>query len=275
MMQLAIIDDAVVYIYALSLLFYVSNCFYRNPGAKRMGAGLLACSLLLMLVIFGIRIMDEGLSALFSTYDYLQLVSLCLMLASIILTFLPLTELAVMLVSLIGFVLLIASRLGSPEGQQAYVSGYTLHSLLTLHIVLAGVSFAALTLATVLAVLYLFLHHRLKEKKWGDILRRLPSLESLDSYIPAAVLWGVSLLAVSLLIAGAIMVREEDWAGFLDFKLVLTFAGFVIYLLYFAIRRHKRATGVSMAKWVLLGYAVLIMNFLSNSISALHSWNWR
>ncbi|WP_238996734.1 cytochrome c biogenesis protein CcsA [Paenibacillus pinistramenti] len=274
-MQLAIIDDAVIYIYALSLLFYFSNCFYRNPGAKRMGAGLLACSLLLMLVIFGVRIAQEGLSAFFSTYDYLQLVALCLMAASIVLTFLPRSELAVMLISLIGFIGLLASRLGSSEGQEAYLHGYVLHSLLTLHIVLAGVSFAALTMAAVLAILYLFLHHRLKVKKWGDIMRRLPSLESLDSYIPAAVLWGVSLLAVSLLIAGAIIVREGTWGAFLDFKMLLTIGSFVVYLLYFAIRRHKRSTGVSMAKWVLLGYAVIIVSFLSNSFSAFHSWNWR
>jgi HemX protein len=274
-MQLAIIHDAVSYIYALSLLFYFSNCFYRNPGAKRMGAGLLACSVLLTCYGFGVRLYDQGLSAFFSAYDYLQLVSFCLMLASIVLTFLPRTELAVLLTSLVGFVLLLVGRLGFLDDEQPYLHGYALHSLLTLHIVLAGVSFAALTLASVLATLYLFLHHRLKVKKWGDMMRRLPSLETLDSYIPAAILWGVSLLAVSLVIAGAIIAMEGNWRSFFDFKVVLTFACFVVYLLYFMLRRYQRVTGVSMAKWVLVGYAVLIMNFLGNSWSAFHGWDWR
>ncbi|WP_223068245.1 cytochrome c biogenesis protein CcsA [Paenibacillus caui] len=275
MAQLVIIDDAAIYIYALSLLFYFSNCFRRNPGAKRMGAGLLACSMVLMLFAFGSRLQTEGVAALLSAYDYLQWVSFCLMLSSVFITFLPRTELAVLLVSLAGFVMLVANRLSFSDDQYPLVHGYTLHSMLTLHIVLAGVSFAALTLAAVFASMYLFLHHRLKTKKWSDTIRRLPSLEDLDSSMPGAVMWGVSLLSVSLLIAGVVMAKEGSLQSFLDLKVISTFVSLLVYLLYFIIRSYKRISGVSMAKWVLLGYAIVIVNFLSNSLSAFHSWNWR
>lgn len=275
MTLLAIFGDAAIYIFALSLLFFFSNCLHRNPGAKWMGAGLLGFCLLFVLTVFGVRLWRDGAEALFSVYDYLQLVSLLLMAAAIVFAFLPRTELSVLLISLVGFALLAVSRLGFSDERYPLLHGYTLHSLLTLHIVLAGVSFAALTLGAVFAVMYLFLHHRLKIKKWSDTIRRLPSLESLDRYMPAAVIWGVSLLAVSLLIAGIVIWEEQDWRAFLDFKSVTTCLSLIVYLLYFIIRRHKRSSGVYMAKWVLLGYAVIIVNILSNSLSAFHSWDWR
>lgn len=275
MALLAMLSDAVIYIFALSLLFFFANCLNRNPGAKWMGAGLLASSLLVMLLAFGFRIWDDGVDILFSAFDYLQLVSFLLMVAALVFAFFPKTELAVLLINLVAFVLLAVSRLGSQEQNGVQLHGYTLHSLLTLHIVLAGVSFVALTLGAVFAVLYLFLHHRLKKKKWSDTLRRLPSLESLDKYMPSAVIWGISLLAVSLLIAGIVILEERDWGAFLNLKVVSTFASFLVYLLYFIIRRHKRSSGTYMAKWVLLGYAIIIVNFLSNSLSGFHSWDWR
>ncbi|AWB47020.1 ABC transporter permease [Paenibacillus sp. CAA11] len=264
-----------IYIYALSLLFYFSNCMRRNPGAKRVGAGLLACVLLLQLAGFCLRFWKDGVEALFSPYDYLLLVSFSLGGAALVMTFFQKSELAAALVNVIGLLIMMVNRLSFSDQDYPLIHGYTVHGLLVLHVALAGISFAALSLAAVFAGLYLYLHRRLKVKKWSDTIRRLPSLETLDHYIPLSMMWGTSLLSVSLLIAGAVIATEGSWETLADLKVGITIAALGVYLLYFLGRHYKRYTGVRMAQWALVGYAVLIINFLMNSWSAFHSWNWR
>nr|WP_245339117.1 cytochrome c biogenesis protein CcsA [Paenibacillus shirakamiensis] len=256
----------------MSLLLYFSDCIRRNGSAKRMGAGLLVCVLLLQLFSFSMRFLHNGSGILFSNYDFFFLICISLVITALILTFLKKSEFTAFLINLIGFILTILNRLSSSSDAYALDHWHAVQGLLSLHIILAGLSYVAFTLSAVFAVMYWFLHRRLKLKKWNDTVRRFPSLEKLEKYVNVSMIWGTFLLAVSLSIAVSIVVAENRWDILEDMKVLFSFVALVIYLLYFAGRRMKRYTGMSMAKWALIGYIVTISNFLLNSWSAFHQW---
>ena len=147
-----------------------------------------------------------------------------------------------------------------------------MQGLLLLHVILAVLSFAAFTIAAVFAIMYLFLHRRLKEKKWSDTVRRLPSLEGMERTIYLNIAAGIPLLGVSLLVAVVSIVAEGRWILLLDTKVLFSGVSFCIFLYYFAARHYKRHSMTFMAWWVLLGYVFTIVNIWMNSVSDFHSW---
>ncbi|WP_244862603.1 cytochrome c biogenesis protein CcsA [Paenibacillus sp. J22TS3] len=240
-----------------------------------MGAGLLACVFVLQLASISIRLWQDGANILLSNYNYVLLICLSLVTAAFVLTFKQRTEFTVLLISLIGFVLTVLNRLSYRAVDYSIHHSQTFNGLISLHIALAVVSYAALTLSAVFAIMYLFLHRKLKRKKWNDTVRRLPSLEALEKYINISMRWGTSLLAVSLIVGVSAIVAEKRWELLADMKVAFTFVALVIYTVYFAGRRMQRYSGKVMANWAIIGYVVTIANFLLNSWSAFHQWTGR
>lgn len=174
--------DAGIYIYALSLLFFISDCIRRNQGAKRMGTGLLVVVGVLQGGALLIRAWQESMLPIFTPFDFLLLFSFSIVIAALILNWVQRSEFAVLLLGIIGFSAMVLNRLWFAAGNNPLRHWETVHGLLILHITLANLSFAVYTIAAVFAGMYLFLHRRLKGKKWSDTVRRLPSLELMDKY---------------------------------------------------------------------------------------------
>ncbi|MNR33544.1 Cytochrome C assembly protein [compost metagenome] len=123
--------------------------------------------------------------------------------------------------------------------------------------------------------MYLFLHTKLKNKKWNDRIRRLPSLETMDKYSYSAILAGVPLLIVSLLLAAMSIIAEGQTPLFQDSKVLTTLFGLGVYVIYIVLKRSGRRSGTLMARWAISGYAFIILNFLLNSLSEFHGWGGR
>ncbi|GAB6929340.1 cytochrome c biogenesis protein [Paenibacillus sp. JCM 10914] len=261
--------------YALSLLFYISDCISRNPVAKRIGTGLLAITALFQFAGIGIRAMEGGHFHLpvFTLFDFLFLLTFFITLTSIVLTYIKRSEFVALLVNLIGFTIMLVNRLWFTTSDNALYSWETEHRLLLVHIALASISFAALTLGAVLAAIYMFLHWKLKTKRWNDTVRRLPSLEKLDLYSYKALITGTSILVTSLLMAGLSVAVAGRWSLFLDIKVLSTLVALAMYIIYFVKRRIRKGTGREAAAWALIGYGFIILNFFLNSWSAFHSWS--
>lgn len=266
------IYDAGIYIYALSLLFFFSDCIRRNLSAKRMGTGLLIVVWLAQSVALGIRSWQEGRLPLFTLYDFLFIFSFSVVISSLCMSFFKRAEFAILLLSVIGFGVMVLNRLWFPVNDSELTSWEAVHGLLIFHIVLAILSFAAFTVAAVFAMMYLFLHRRLKGKKWDDTIRRLPSLEMMDKYSYYGMLVGTPLLCVSLIVAVLSIIAEGRFALFLDLKVLSTFVGLGIFIYYFIKKSSKQNSGTTMAKWALIGYSFIIFNFLFNLWSDFHWW---
>ncbi|MNM16781.1 Cytochrome c biogenesis protein CcsA [compost metagenome] len=266
------IYNAALLLYALSLLFYFSDCVKRNPERKRLGTGLLVMTGLLQSAGLGIRFYEVRGLPVFTPYDFLFGFSFTIVLVSLVLSLMKRSEFTVLLLGTAGFSVFLLNRFWLTAEDHKLQSWEAVHGWLSLHVILANLSFAALTLGAVFAVMYLFLHARLKHKKWSDPVRRLPSLEILDQYSYTSVLAGIPLLAGSLIVAGISIVSEGRLKLFLDLKVLSTLIGLGIYITYYVIRRSGRYSGIVIARWAVSGYGFIILNFLLNSWSRFHRW---
>ncbi|MCP1186268.1 cytochrome c biogenesis protein CcsA [Paenibacillus sp. 1781tsa1] len=258
--------------YALSLLFYFSDCIRRNAGAKRTGTGFLVVVGGLQVTHVILRMWTEGHFPIYTTFDFLFIFSFSIVLMSLVMTRIQRSEFVILLLNVVGFSVTVLNRLWFTAGEISLHNWQTVHGLLIMHITLANLGFAALTVATVFALLYLFLHHKLKKKKWNDTMRRLPSLEVIGKYMDGATLIGTPLLGVSVMLAVLSIVAERRWILLLDLKVIATGLAIAIYVGYFVFKRRKQFSTMIMARWTLIGYGLVIVSFLSNAYSAFHRW---
>lgn len=267
------IYDAALLLYALSLLFYFSDCLRRSPSGKRFGTGLLVVVGLLQMVGLGIRFVQEAGLPIFTPYDFLFWFSFSIVLISLVVAYRGRGEFTVLLLSGAGFSAFLLNRVWLTAADHTLQSWSAVHGWLAMHIILANLSFAALTLGTVFAILYLFLHDKLKSKQWSDRVRRLPSLDTLDKYSYTSILVGTPLLMGSLIVAGISIVIESRLTLLQDLKVLSTLIGLGIYICYLILKRSNRRSGVVMARFAVTGYGFIILNFLLNSWSELHRWS--
>ncbi|MFI2858134.1 cytochrome c biogenesis protein CcsA [Paenibacillus sp. JSM ZJ436] len=275
-MPLNYMYDIGIYIYALSLLFYISDCVHRNRTAKRTGAGLLAVAFAVQLLVTGVRLVGDSALPVLTTFDFLLFCSLSLTLTSLVITFMKRADLAPVILGIAGFCVTVFNRMIITTGfkpMEMWGMWSSVKGLLVLHITLASVSFTALMVGAAFAGMYLFLHSRLKTKKWNSLIRRLPSLEMLDRYSYAAILFGILLLVLSLTIAVISLIQEGQLSLLWDLKVITTFIVLCVYLNYFVRRTIQRRSGLETARWALIGLVFIVINFLLNAWSGFHGWS--
>lgn len=272
-MLLNLIYDVGICIYALSLLFYISDCVKRNRASKRIGTGFLVVAALFQFGALGIRVAETGTIPVFTSFDFLLLSSFSVTVTSIAIIFTKRAEFAAMLMNMIGFSVMLLNRLLLTAGYNPLESWQTVHGLLILHISLASLSFTALTVGAVFAGMYMFLHRKLKHKKWNDIIRRLPSLELLDKYSYFSLLTGTPILILSLVVAVLSIATEGRWTLLADLKVLSTAVALGIYIYYFVRRHVQRRSGLETAVWALIGFAFIVFNFYLNTWSEFHRWS--
>lgn len=271
-MLLNLIYNTGICIYALSLLFYISDCVSRNPVAKRIGTGLLVITSLLLAAGIGLRAMTEGHFPVSTPSDFLLLLAFSIAVISLAFHWLNKSEYAILLMNIVGFAVMLLNRQWISEGNNVLTSWETEHRLLLLHIGLASISFAALTVGAVFAAMYMFLHRKLKVKQWNDTIRRLPSLEMLDLYSYRALIIGTWILVGSLALAVVSVASAGRWSLLTDIKVLTTLIALGMYMVYFMKRRLWKYTGKQAALWALVGYGFIVLNFFLNAWSNFHSW---
>ncbi|MCM3339103.1 cytochrome c biogenesis protein CcsA [Paenibacillus sp. MER TA 81-3] len=266
------IYDAIIYTYALSLLFYFSDVVGMNRKAKRMGTGFLIFVWVLQTVFMAVRMVRHQDVPVFSSFEFMLLFSWLLVTVSLIISRFFHIEFIVFFVNLIGFALLLVNMLNDPTMPTAMKEWEMMRNLLSFHIALAACGFAALTVGAVFAGMYLFLHHKLKAKQWSDAVRRLPSLEKMERLSYGAAVIGIPLFLMSLSVAiGAVLLGNRTELLF-DLKIWLTLFALILYSFYFVTRSRELSTGFRLALWNLGCYAAMVLNFSLNSLSTFHRW---
>lgn len=112
--------------------------------------------------------------------------------------------LGLVLVPVIALILAVALAVGiEPHGApRAFQSVW-----FVLHVLLAFVGYAGLTVAFAAGVMYLLQFRQLKSKRFGAIFRFFPPLDTLDRIGARALMVGFPALSVALLLAGAWVAR--------------------------------------------------------------------
>lgn len=264
------LTDAVLYVYALSLLFFASDAASGSRSARKAGAGLLVFVWLLQ-TAFLLSLLFQRISVPeLSTKEFLFFVSWLLVSGSMILNRWMRAELLIFFVNVIGFAVLALNLLQRPR-QDAMLSLWeAANRLLVIHISLMTVSFAVLTVAAIFTGMYLFLHKRLKQKRWSPAMNRMPSLASIDRYAFRFGLIGVPLLYLSLSTGTVALLAYGQSKALWDVQTFLAIGASISYAVYL-IRRS--ASGEVMERDYrlhLLGYALLVAAFFLNSFSSVH-----
>ncbi|WP_276352851.1 cytochrome c biogenesis protein CcsA [Cohnella caldifontis] len=261
------LTDAVLYVYALSLLFFASDAASGRRNAGKAGTGLLVFVWVLQ-TVFLLMLLVQRFTALpeLSIRDFLFFVSWLLVSVSFIVNRWVRAELLVLFVNVVGFAVLALNLLQRPQRHFALSSWEAAEKLLVVHIGLITLSFAVLTVGAIFGGMYVFLHARLKKKRWTPAMSRMPSLELIDRYALRAALIGVPLLFLSLSTGTAALLAEGRAAGLADIKVLLSFAAGLLYVVFLVRRTASRDDGIRAARWNLAGYALLVAAFFANSV---------
>lgn len=266
------LTDAVLYIYALSLLFFVSDAAYGKRNGKRIGTGLLVFVWILQTGFLLDLLFTRFFIPEVTLQDYIFFISWVLVSFSLVINLFVRAELLVLLVNAVGFAILGVTMMERPRKHLPLAPGEAAHRLLIVHIALITVAFVLLTVAGLLCAMLLFLNDRLKRKKWGSLMSRMPSLAAIDRYAYFSAVIGVPLLLLSLSTGAAALLIERKYADLADEKVLLAFASGAVYL-YFLLRRMANKDDISrLGRWHLLGYALLVVDFFANWFSSFHRW---
>lgn len=267
--------DSIIYIYALSLLFYFSDFLGSNRKAKRMGTGLLVFVWVMQTVYLLLSFYQHSAYQIYSMFETLFFFSWLLVGASLVINRFYRMELFLFLVNVFGFSVLALNIFSNPGVRPTLGHWEISDELLFIHITLSVGSYTAFVVSAVFSGMYLFLHRKLKGKQWSDTMKRMPSLEKMDRFTSGAVLTGAPLLILALALGLIWVVLEGSLALLLDFKVLSSIAMLIIYLVYLYLRLSRKAPARKLAIWNLLAFSLVVANFMvSNWLSAFHQWIW-
>jgi ABC-type uncharacterized transport system permease subunit len=148
-----------------------------------------------------------------------------------------------------------------PASQPPGSRGGSWTLLLIAHIGVALTGLAVFAVATGVAVAFLLLERQVKEKHFGVLFERLPSLEFLDGLNRRLVTWGFVALSLTLVTGLGVAARSADVAAFQRVELTtavawLVFAG-LLQARLLAGWRGRRVAWLTMA-----GFGLLVLSFV-------------
>jgi len=267
--------DAILYIYALSLLFYFSDVASANRSAKRMGTGLLAFVWLLQTVFIVYRFASGRYTPVLTLFETLFFYAWLLVTISFTLNWFLRIDLIVFLVNVAGFAILALNFFSDPDAVPLSDQWEARDELLFIHVTLAIASYAAFLIAAIFSGMYLFLHGQLKGKQWSSLLIRFPSLENIESYTFRAVLIGTPLFILSVALGIVIMTLSGEVRFLTDPKVASSALMIAAYAFYIVQRLTAKHPGFRLAVWNLAAFVTVVINFvLSNRLSRFHQWIW-
>ncbi|WEK55341.1 MAG: cytochrome c biogenesis protein CcsA [Candidatus Cohnella colombiensis] len=266
------LTDAVLYIYALSLIFFVSDAASGNRSVRKIGTGLLVFVWVIQTVYLLVILIQSFTNPELTSREYLFYVSWLLVSASFILNRWLRTEMLVLLVNVVGFGVLALNFMQVPRQHMKLSTEEVVRRLLVVHISFITLAFAVLTISALLGGMYLFLHSRLKKKRWSPVLGRMPSLEKIDLFSSRLALIGIPLFLLALSTGTVSLLIDYDPNNLLDLQVIMAYAAAVAYILYIFRSKISRDNDVMLAMWNLVAYLFLLVDFLASTISSYHQW---
>jgi ABC-type uncharacterized transport system permease subunit len=215
-------------LYSLGLLHAILTLVRRREQLFRVALGAFG----LGSVFHFVSIVEEGIvSNRCPITNFYETLSMCAFLLVVLYLFahwrFKLESLSVFVFPLV-FVAALVATMGNPVS--AWSSPVVRNTWLTVHIVLVLLGLAALLLAAIASLVYLFQERELKRKKPRKSYYRLPALGTLDEVISQAMAVGFVLITLAV-IAGSTWGFIELKAGWLaDPKIVISFITWGVYM---------------------------------------------
>lgn len=264
--------EVMIVLYAISLVFYFTDYFYKQIRARRIAFWLVSFVWVIQSTIILLTIIELKRFPILSLYEGILFYSWLLVTLSIILHCIARVDLPVFIINILGFVF--ASIFTFMPKRPTGAVGETLISeMLFIHISFAILSYAAFTLAFVFSTLYLVLYRLLKKKKLTHLWTRLPSLQQTSNWINVSFFVGIPLLFVSLILGFEWALLTLDSFFIFDAKIIGSFILLVLYCCILYVNRKGKLTGTNYAWVQIYAYLLVVANFfLGSSLSRFHLW---
>ena len=202
----SLIFHVVLLAYLLASLTFWFHLGLRRRWIYQLAGGLLAGGFVLQTALLGYRLWTQTFLAWDDVYAYLGLLSWAIVAAYLITVWrYPIDALGAFIVPL---AFLAAAVSGVPEITPTTLPAAFRNLWLGIHIFVALLGYAALTLMFCAGVMYLMQENQLKSKRPGALYHRLPSLSLLDDLNGRALILGFPLLTQGI-ITGSV------WAKYL------------------------------------------------------------
>lgn len=272
----AFMYDLMIYIYALSLLFYFADFIESGRFKKRMAAGLLYFVWFLQTVFFFDRMLELRSLPITTMFETLFFYSWLLLTISLVVNRFFKMDAVVFGVNVFAFVVLFFNMFGNESLATSAETEMVRNELIAAHVTMAIASYIMFTISAVMAVYYLWLHSRLKQKKWTNWTKQMPDLAKVETYMSRFVVWGLPLFVANVLLAFIWSWQQEQFQIWVDPKVWNTLLIALAYVFFLYQKLGRQATGTTLARYNLLAMLLVILNFVvSNFISDFHNWVWR
>ncbi|WP_203333144.1 cytochrome C assembly family protein [Planococcus beigongshangi] len=270
---MARLHEAMVILYAVSLVFYFLDYIYKEKRAARIAMSLLGVVWLMQTVFLVFYIIETQRFPILSLFEGIYFYAWLLVTLSLVLRIFYRFDFAVFLLNIIGFIFMTIHTFAPVQIDRSPVGEALISELLFIHISFAILSYAAFSLSFVFSLLHVLQYRMLKKKKWTKQWGSLPSLGQTEKGMTISIGVGISLLFVSLVLGFQwAYIALVDFSIF-DLKIVGSFILLVVYS--FVLWRHRKGTlnGFAYSMAHIYAFLVLLINFfLGSRLSEFHFW---
>ena len=272
-LTMARLHEAMVVLYAVSLVFYFIDFLYKDTKASRLALGLLGVVWVLQTAFLIVYVVETGRFPVLTLFEGIYFYAWLLVTLSIVLRMFTALDFAVFFINVIGFIFMTVHTFAPVQIERSPVGEALVSELLLIHITFAILSYAAFSLAFVFAALYWILYRLLKEKRRPVQWNRLPSLGQAEQGMTASLLAGIPLLLVSLILGLQWAYVSLAEFSLLDAKIIGSFILLLVYSGILYMQRRGQLNGRTYAGAHIYAFLFVLINFLLGSrLSEFHFW---
>ncbi|ANU11331.1 protein hemX [Planococcus antarcticus DSM 14505] len=270
---MARLHEAMVILYAVSLVFYFIDYLYKEKKASRIAMTLLGIVWVLQTIFLGLYIFETQRFPILTLFEGIYFYAWLLVTLSIVLRIFYRFDFAVFFINIIGFIFMTIHTFAPVQIERSPVGEALVSELLFIHISFAILSYVAFSLSLVFSVLHMILYRLLKQKKWTKQWSNLPSLSQTQQFMTISILVGISLLFVSLVLGLQWAYISLAEFSILDMKIVGSFILLVVYSFILWWHRKGSLNGMNYALAHTYAFLLLLINFfLGSRLSEFHFW---
>lgn len=267
------LHEAMVVLYAISLVFYFIDYLNKDAKAHRVAFWLLSIVWVLQSVFLVMYIVETHRFPILSLFEGIYFYAWLLITISILLHCVYRVDLPVFFINVIGFIFMTIHTFAPAQIGQSPVGEALSSELLFIHITFAILSYVAFSLSFVFSTLYLILYNVLKKKKWTKQWSRLPSLQQTEQGMTASLLTGIPLLLISLILGLQWAYLTLDNISVFDVKIMGSFISLLIYCFIIYGNRKGKLYSTNYAWAHVYAFLFVIINFfLGSRLSDFHLW---
>lgn len=270
---MARLHEAMVILYAVSLVFYFFDYLYKEKRAIRIAMSLLGVVWIMQTVFLVLYIIETQRFPILTLFEGIYFYAWLLVTLSLVLRIFYRFDFAVFFINIIGFIFMTIHTFAPVQIEQSPVGEALVSELLFIHITFAILSYVAFSLSFVFSALNLILYRLLKRKKWTKQWSNLPSLGQTETGMTISILIGISLLFVSLVLGFQWAYISLAEFSLFDMKIIGSFVLLLVYSWILYRSRKGSLNGVSYALAHIYAFLLLLINFfLGSRLSEFHFW---